>query len=407
MAKHDTTIGLPPETEGPTLLIGVTGNDAPGITTTIFQALRGFHVEVLDVEQAVLREQLNLALLLGLNHPDEQRAIEDAVAGVCVHLGLRVMCTPGTGDNTPGRRGRLIVTILGHPLSPSQVAAVTAAIRARGANIDRIRRLSRWPVTTIQMDISGATAHPLTEELALVSVEHEVDIAVAPAGLARRGHRLVVMDVDSTLISSEVIDLLAAEAGVGEQVAAITARAMHGEIDFTESLRTRVGALAGLPLAAVDRVRDQVRLTPGGRTLCRTLRDLGFSIGLVSGGFAEIVEPLAAQVGAQYSRANRLEVVDGTLTGRLVGAIVDRTAKADALREFAVAEGLPLSRTVAIGDGANDLEMLATAGFGIAFNAKPVVQAQADVSVNVPYLDSVLYLLGISADDVWEAQAKA
>lgn len=391
--------------EGPTLLIGVTGNDAPGITTTIFQALRDFHVEVLDVEQTVLREQLNLAILLGLSHPDEQRAIEDAVAGVCVHLGLRVMCTPGMGDNSPGRRGRLIVTMLGHPLSPSQVAAVTAAIRSQGANIDRIRRLSRWPVTTIQMNVSGATAHPLTEELARASVEHEVDIAVSPAGLARRGHRLVVMDVDSTLISSEVIDLLAVEAGVGAQVAAITDGAMHGERDFAESLRARVAALAGLPVSALDRVRERVRLTPGARTLCRTLRDLGFSIGLVSGGFAEIVEPLAAQVGAEYVRANRLEIADGKLTGRVVGAIVDRAAKAAALREFAIAEGLPLSRTVAIGDGANDLEMLAAAGFGIAFNAKPVVQAQADVSVNVPYLDSVLYLLGISADDVWEAQS--
>ena len=236
-----------------------------------------------------------------------------------------------------------------------------------------------------------------------MSVEHRIDIAVSPAGLARRGRRLVVMDVDSTLITGEVIEMLAEHAGRAEEVRAVTEAAMAGELDFATSLHRRVAALEGLDVGILDEVRAQVRLTPGARTLCRTLRELGFSIALVSGGFAEIVEPLGREVGATYVRANRLDVADGRLTGRVDGPVVDRAGKAAALREFAERENLPLSRTVAIGDGANDLEMLAVAGLGIAFNAKPVVQAQADTSVNVPYLDSVLYLLGINADDVHEA----
>jgi phosphoserine phosphatase len=211
------------------------------------------------------------------------------------------------------------------------------------------------------------------------------------------------MDVDSTLIQDEVIELLAAHAGRAQQVAAVTERAMRGELDFAASLHERVAALSGLPASVFDDVLASVRLTPGASTLCRTLRRLGYTIAVVSGGFLEIVEPLAASLGIHYAQANRLEVADGRLTGRVLGQVVDRAAKADALRRFAALEGLPLSRTVAIGDGANDLDMLATAGLGVAFNAKPLVREQADTAVNVPYLDTVLYLLGIPRDEVLEA----
>jgi phosphoserine phosphatase len=285
------------------------------------------------------------------------------------------------------------------------VAAVTSRIAAHGANIDRIRRLSRYPVTTVEFDVSGADVLALRRELALESHVHGVDIAVAPAGLARRGRRLVVMDVDSTLIQDEVIELLAAHAGREAEVAAVTEAAMRGELDFAASLRQRVAVLEGLPASVLDEVRKAVQFTPGARTLVRTLKRLGFTVAIVSGGFIEIVADLARELGIDHAQANQLEIVDGRLTGRVIGDIVDREGKAAALRRFAAEAGLPLSRTVAIGDGANDLDMLEVAGLGIAFNAKPVVREQADAAVSVPYLDAVLFLLGITREEIEEADA--
>ncbi|MPN26514.1 Phosphoserine phosphatase [bioreactor metagenome] len=202
-----------------------------------------------------------------------------------------------------------------------------------------------------------------------------------------------------------MIELLAAHAGCQDAVREVTERAMRGELDFAESLRERVKLLAGLPESVFDEVRAEVRLTPGARTLVATLQDLGLSIGLVSGGFIEVVGPLAAGLGITYVHANSLEVVDGVLTGRVRGPIVDRAAKAAQLRQWAAAEKLPLSRTIAIGDGANDLDMLAAAGLGVAFNAKPTVRASADTALNLPYLDAVLFLLGLSREEVEDAAA--
>jgi phosphoserine phosphatase len=217
--------------------------------------------------------------------------------------------------------------------------------------------------------------------------------------------RLIVMDVDSTLVQGEVIEMLAAHAGCLEEVTAVTSAAMRGELDFEESLRERVALLAGLDAAALDRVYDEVALTPGARTLVRTLKRLGYRFAIVSGGFTAVTDRIAADLGIDFAAANELEVVDGVLTGRIIGPVVDRAGKAAALRRFAAEAGVAEGATVAIGDGANDLDMLAAAGLGIAFNAKPMVQRAADTAVNVPYLDAIMYLLGISREEVEAADA--
>ncbi len=384
-----------------TLLVLLSGDDRPGVSSALFDAIAEVGAEVLDLEQVVVRGHLTLALLLAAGPQDPR--LRSVVEAAGARLGLSVSVRSGTGDNAPRRSGRAAVVVIGMPLTARAVAAVTARIAADGANIDRIRRLARYPVTTVELDVSGADVDALRRSLAKEAAAQGVDIAVSAAGLARRGRRLVVMDVDSTLIQEEVIELLAAHAGRGAEVAEVTAAAMRGELDFAQSLRARVRTLAGLPESVLQEVRDAIRLTPGARTLVRTLKRLGFTVALVSGGFLEIVDDLARELGIDYAHANRLEIRDGVLTGKVVGDIVDREGKAAALRRFAAAEQLPLSRTVAIGDGANDLDMLAAAGLGIAFNAKPAVREQADTSVSVPYLDAVLYLLGISREEVEDA----
>ena len=386
-----------------TLLATLSGADRPGVTSHLFASLEDLDVAVLDVEQVVVRGHLTLAVLLAAGPHSEAAAAR--VAKVAYDLGMTVTTALGSGDSSRNRTGRAAVVALGQPLTAAAVSAVTATVAATGANIDRIRRLSRYPVTTIEFDVSGADVVRLRRDLAQVAASEGVDIAVSPSGLARRGRRLVVLDVDSTLIQDEVIELLASHAGRAPEVHAVTEAAMRGELDFAESLRQRVAVLAGLPESVIGEVTRQVRLTPGARTLVRTLHRLGFTVALVSGGFTPIVESIARDLGIRHVRANDLEVVDGHLTGRVLGTVVDRAGKAAALRDFARAEALPLSRTVAIGDGANDLDMLQSAGLGVAFNAKPVVRSQAHTSVNVPYLDTVLFLLGISRDEIEEADS--
>ena len=390
-----------PDLTAQTLLVTISGEDRPGVTSTFFDAIADVGAEVLDLEQVVVRGHLTLAMLLAAG--DGHERLRSVLGSVGSELDLKVKIKRGTGDSPRRRGGRAAVVVLGAPLRASGVAAITARIASHGANIDRIRRLSRYPVTTVEFDVSGADVDRLRRELALESSVHGLDIAVAAGGLARRGRRLVVMDVDSTLIQDEVIELLASHAGREAEVAAVTAAAMRGELDFADSLRERVAALEGLPVSVLDDVRAAVRFTPGARTLVRTLKRLGFTVAIVSGGFIEVVADLARELGIDHAHANRLEVRDGMLTGRLVGEIVDRAGKAAALRRFAAEAGLPLSRTVAIGDGANDLDMLEAAGLGVAFNAKPVVRDQADTAVNVPYLDAVLYLLGITREEIEEA----
>lgn len=388
-----------------TLLAILSGRDRPGVTASLFDALGHTPCEVLDIQQIVVRGRLVLAVLLGLDagNVGDTRAILHAEAG---RLGMEIETVPGASiaRKDPERR-RIHVTVMAAHLPPRAVAELARRMADRGWNIDRIRRIASYPVTAVVFEGSGENIADLRRELSEAAPLLGVDVAVQHAGLDRRGQRLVVMDVDSTLIKDEVIDLLAERAGVLDEVAEITERAMRGEIDFAESLKERVALLAGLPAEALDETARRIRLTPGARTLCRTLRRLGFRVCLVSGGFREVIAPLAEQLEVDGLRANALEIVEGRLTGRVTGVIVDRHGKREALEEFAREFGIPVARTIAIGDGANDLDMLDAAGLGIAFNAKPVVQAAADTAVNAPYLDSVLFLLGITREEIEEADA--
>jgi phosphoserine phosphatase len=390
-----------------TLLITLTGRDRPGVTSQLFGVLARFPLTVLDIEQVVIKGRLVLGVLTSCDEPPDLTAIHRGVTQIAANLGLDAEITAGSAEPGTAGRDQLHVTVLGSPLLPDAVAAVAGRIAASGANIDRITRLASDPVTCIELDVSGAEPGPLRTTLAQVAADSGVDVAVQRGGLYRRAMRLIVMDVDSTLIQEEVIDLLAARAGCADEVTKITESAMRGELDFAASLRERAALLAGLDVSVLDAVRASLRLTPGARTLIRTLKRLGYKCGIVSGGFTAVIEPLAASLGIDYVAANTLEVADGRLTGRVLEPIVDRDGKTEALRAFARAAEVPLSQTVAVGDGANDLGMIAAAGLGIAFNAKPVVQNAADTALNVPYLDTVLYLLGISRDAVAAADQVA
>jgi len=383
-----------------TALVTLTGRDRPGVTSRLFAALAGGgELTVLDIEQVVIRGRLVLGVLLGCGADPDLTAIHRGIRGVAADLGMDVEITMGSAE--PARqRGQLHVTVLGKPLRPAAIAAIAGRIAAHGANIDRIDRLADRPVTCIEFAVSGAEPGALRAALARESVAQGVDVAVQRGGLHRRLMRLIVMDVDSTLIAGEVIDMLAARAGCAEQVAKLTAATMRGDLDFATALTERVALLAGQDAAILDQVRQELRLAPGARTLITTLGRLGYRCGIVSGGFSQITDPLAADLGLDYAAANTLEIAGGKLTGRLAGPIIDRAGKVDALRRFAAQADIPLSQTVAIGDGANDLDMIAAAGLGIAFNAKPAVRDAADTSISVPYLDTVLYLLGLSRDEL-------
>jgi len=388
------------------ILITVTGLDQPGVTSALFEVLSSHEVELLNVEQVVIRGRLTLGVLVACTEAADsslRNDVEAAIHGVGLEVSIErshdlpIIRDPSTHT----------IVVLGRPITARAFSALAAELASLGVNIDFIRGVSDYPVTGLELRVSvpAERAADLPCALARVATDEKVDVAVEDTTLERRAKRLIVFDVDSTLIQQEVIEMLAERVGARESVAAITEAAMRGELEFAESLRRRVATLKGLPATVLDEVADELELTPGARTTLRTLRRLGFHCGVVSGGFRRVIDPLAHELKLDFVAANELEIVDGVLTGRLVGPIIDRAGKAKALRDFAQQAGVPLEQTVAVGDGANDIDMLATAGLGVAFNAKPAVREAADASLSHPYLDTVLFILGVTRGEIEAADA--
>jgi len=390
-----------------TLLITISGIDAPGVTSSIFESLSHSPVVVIDMEQLVVRGHLTLAIALELESGLEDSRASTELDSVRKRVriaasahNMEVATRPGVTLTVDHSSEKFQVIVMGSPLHPECIEVVTSTIAQHGGNLDRIHRIADYPVTAIRFEGSGVAPSVLRRPLAEVSARCHVDISVQDVALEARGQYLVVMDVDSTLIQEEVVDVLGELAGVGPAISKITLAAMNGELDFAQALQARVALLGGAPATLLDKVRDMITLTPGARTLCRTLNQLGYHIVLVSGGFTSVIELIAQELEVSAFRANTLEVIDGKITGRLLGPIIDREGKKQALLDFAEQFQIPNRRTIAIGDGANDIDMISEAGLGVAFNAKMALRESADTTVNVPYLDSILYLLGITRDEI-------
>ncbi len=379
-------------------LVTVSGQDGPGIAERLFGVLHAQGVDVRDVEQVRVHGRLLLCVEIEGVANGHSEDLRNAIAD---QFGVgSVSISPLLEAEYPSELDRFLVTVLAPEIDASTLMGVSGCIARSQANIERIVRLAAYPVHSYEFTVAGGDLDQLRRALAEEAVRRQVDVAVQVDGLHRRAKHLIVLDADSTLLQGEAIDLLAEQCGLGGDVAEVTARAMAGEIDFEQALRQRVGLMAGLDQSVLEGVRHSLLLTPGARTLVRTLKRLGYETAVVSGGFTQLIGPLVAELGIDHLAANQLAIEDGVLTGGLVGPIVDRAGKAEALLRFAAAAGVPRSRTIAVGDGANDLDMLAIAGLGIAFNAKPMVRQAADTALSVPYLDAILFLLGISRGDV-------
>ena len=350
-----------------------------------------------DVEQIVVRGKITLEIVVDV--PSGQDVLKDLLL-VGWERGLDIdfeMVDSAPVVSVPS----LIVSIIGAELGPADLETVTAAISKANGNIERIRRLAKSPVWCYEFEVHGGHLEEMRGLLLDSAAENpRFDVAVQRSGLRRRAQRLIVLDVDSTLIKNEMIDLLADQAGVGPQCASITESAMAGHLDFEESLRQRVALLAGQPVEIIDRAYEQLQLTAGAQTFIRTLKRLGYKVAIVSGGFVSFTDRLKASLGLDHAFANELEVRNGVLTGELTGPIVDRAAKAQLLTELAAVEDIDVEQVVAVGDGANDLDMLAAAGLGVAFCAKQVVREAADATLSTPHLDAVLFLLGVRREEV-------
>jgi phosphoserine phosphatase len=378
-------------------LILVSGEDRPGITESLMQTLSAFSVTIIDIEQLVIRDRLLLTVLLSLDEAHAEAITED-LGVLQEQIGLDIAIDFTQQDSTKISGETLRVVVVGNAIKPSGLAAVASQIAKLGGNISAIKRTAIDPLISIELELSipNNSLKAVQGALALVAIENKIDLAVEPGGLQRKSKRIVMLDMDSTLIEQEVINLLGQAAGKSSEIEAITDKAMAGDLDFKTALIERVSLLKGLDHNILSQVRDRISLTKGAKKLVDELHQQGHKVGVVSGGFIEVIEPILKSLEIDFYRANKLKIQDGVLTGEIDGPLIDSHAKRIALEEFADQEQVRLEQTVAIGDGANDLEMIKAAGLGIAFNAKPKVAAAADTTISNQDLSTVLLLMGIS-----------
>ncbi len=378
-------------------LILVSGEDRPGITESLMKTLSQFSVSIIDIEQLVIRDRLLLTVLISLDEAHAE-AIATDLNALQEQIGLDIAIDFTQQDSAKISGETLRVVVVGNAIKPSGLAAVSSQIAKLGGNISAIRRTAIEPLISIELELSipNNSLKDVQGALATIAIENKIDLAVEPGGLQRKSKRIVMLDMDSTLIEQEVINLLGQSAGQSNEIAQITEKAMAGDLDFKSALIKRVALLKGLDQESLHRVRDQITLTKGAKKLIEELHHQGHKVGVVSGGFIEVIEPILKSLKIDFYRANRLNIEKGLLTGDIDGPIIDSHAKRIALEDFATQEGISLEQTVAIGDGANDLEMIKAAGLGIAFNAKPKVAAAADTTISNQDLSTVLLLMGIS-----------
>jgi phosphoserine phosphatase len=391
-------------------LLNISGQDKPGLTSSLTGVLAEYDAKVLDIGQANIHDTLSLGILFEIKSGKKSAAVLKDLLFKAYELGITAKFRPISHEdyeNWVGLQGkhRYIVTILGEKLKAEQISEVTKVVSEKNLNIDSIKRLTgrlslakkeKYPRASIQLSVRGEISDKkeITKKFMDISHELDVDIAFQEDNIYRRNRRLVCFDMDSTLIQTEVIDELADLAGVGDEVRAITESAMQGEIDFNESFKSRMKLLEGLSEDVLRNVAVNLPITKGARRLIDTLKSYGFKTAILSGGFTYFGHYLQKELGIDYVYANQLEIKDGALTGGYLGDIVDGNKKAEYLKEIAIKEGIDISQTIAVGDGANDLPMLNLAGLGIAFHAKPTVKDNAQSSISSIGLDGVLYLLG-------------
>jgi phosphoserine phosphatase len=392
------------------VLITVTGPDRTGVTATLTGILAEQGAALYDIEQVVVQGQLILCLLAGL--PDTRDVLKELLFAA-KELGMELDFKPvaavagAAAQDKPAEGGRYVITAIAPSLGAPHLHAIASTLAAEGANIEKIGRLSEETLASVEIHAllpPGRDSETLKRTLLAVATTVGFDVSLQRESLYRRSKRLVVMDMDSTLIRIEVIDELARAAGVAAEVSRITERAMQGEMDYDESLRQRVAMLKGLDVAVLDRIAADLPLTDGAETLVRVLKRLGYAIAVISGGFSRAAEALKRRLGLDYAYSNNLEIEGGKLTGRVIGPIVNAQRKAELLETIAQAEGILLDQVIAVGDGANDALMLQRAGLGIAFHAKPKLRESADTSISAAGLDAILYLLGISARELAEVE---